>query len=883
MERPTRLWEQYQGKAFAEAMRGSGIWPAQPHACDLEPPWDEFDRRNLTLWDCMLHGWEAPWEGSWINRLFSPGETVLEKGRAVVLPEVPSSDVLGLTSITAEQFPEDESTIAKSEEFLRSLPNLSRPVSFELLGMGPQPEFDHELAKQIVLDEANGRKRPIADAIIGWTEPYTVVQFVADQHDAQRVERQLLAHYPNSAIVAGSNEDVFGDCEPASGLRNGHGYGGMLAMHHYWCCPLRTFTRLDPDPLGVAIAAMEQLDRDDWAMLQVLFQPATEMWAETIHEAITDPYNEREYLLPELNDRMLREKLSSPLFAVSVRLLSSRRDVFRQLEGWAEQFSAPPQGFWSNDTEWQDGQLSEYERDSLAWSVQSRSSYRPGLLLNVQELASLVHLPGRSIVSERLRQVKTRTKAVAESTQDVGSVLLGENLHRGKTRLARIPPKLRERHCYIAGASGTGKSTLLLNMIMQDIEAGHGVGLLDPHGDLLKGVMRRIPPERVDDVVLFDPVDEGFPFSLNILAASGRKERERLVEETVTSLRQHFPDSWGPRLQRILTFTLRTVLDAIPDATLADVERMLIDARFRDYVIEKTRNPRYVSFWKSEFGFLKGNAIDPVLNKLSVFLLNPTVRNIICQRRCSVDFDDLINNRKILLANLSVGLLTEEIAGTFGSFLVSKIVGAAFRRAAIPEERRVPWYLYVDEFQSYMNLTIGFEQILSQARKYKLVLAGLANQYVGQLSPTVRQAIFGNIGTMIVFRLGMDDARMISKEMGVFSDEEIMNLEVGEAIARAGGSATAFNLRTYREPEVTGSDPTRRIVETTRQRFARPRRQVETMLESEDDRFHEKQREQPNAHRERRRESPKRAKSQKRQRSTPHRPPRDPNEDDLVV
>jgi hypothetical protein len=218
-----------------------------------------------------------------------------------------------------------------------------------------------------------------------------------------------------------------------------------------------------------------------------------------------------------------------------------------------------------------------------------------------------------------------------------------------------------------------------------------------------------------------------------------------------------------------------------------------------------------------------------VLNKLSVFLLDRCVRNIICQRRSAIDFDRLLNDGKILLANLSTGLLTEKVAGTLGSFLVTKIVNAAFRRAAQPAASRRPWHLYIDEFQNFVNLSVGFERILAEARKQSLTLTA-ANQHVGQLSQGVRQAIFGNAGSLVIFRLGIEDAHSVAKELGVFTPDDILNLEVGQAIARVGGSSTAFNLETYLEPEAPEHDPSARIIAAARKRYARPRPEVEGEL-----------------------------------------------------
>lgn len=818
MQRPERLSDQYHGKAGAELMRGSGWWPLQPHPCRLEPPWNPYHQHSVTPWDCFINGWEAPWEGSPWRRMFSGEEPILPYGKPIVLPEEACHTWDDLVAITVAQFPEDEVTIPKADQLLRTLSKLHRPVAFEICGMGARPQFDMTKAGGLV---ASGKS--ISEAIKGWSEPFIVVQFVAHRSDAALLQRQLLAHYPNSAVTVDTDLET----DPGFAISNGRGYGATLALSQGYGFPLRTISRLEPDPLGVALAAMDHLGKDDWALLQILLAPARCPWADTLMKAMTNPYKPDEFIFADLDRKILQEKFASPLFAVSMRVAAGTAGVFRQLLGWAEQFTRPPQQLVVNDTAWEGRQFSEEERHTVGWSLTARCTHRPGILLNVEELAGLVHLPGKSVVSNRLRAVKSRTRPAPVVAPEPGSVLLGENIHQGRQRLARIEAKLRARHCYIAGASGTGKSTLLLNLIMQDIANGHGVGLLDPHGDLVKAVLRRIPPARQDDVILFDPADVEFPFALNILDAADDSEQERIVAETVMALERYFPASWGPRLERILTYTIHTVLHALPGATLADVERMLTDEEFRDEVVAKTTDARYLSFWQKQFSCFPKNAVDPVLNKLSVFLLNRTVRNIICQRHAAIDFDQVLNRGKILLANLSTGLLTEKIAGTFGSFLVTKIVNAAFRRARLPEHQRRPWYLYIDEFQAFMNLSVGFERILAEARKYKLILAGLANQYVGQLSVPVRQAVFGNVGTFVVFRLGVDDATIVAKELGVFTAEEILNLNVGEAIARAGSSATAFNIRSYTEPPVPKDDGSQNIVVLNRKHYCRPRQEVE--------------------------------------------------------
>jgi hypothetical protein len=802
MRQPESPVKQHEGKAFAELHRGSGRWPLQRHPCDIEPPFDPWDRASVSQWDCWVNDWEGAWAVGILGyRTATP--RILPGGSTITLPPVDwGHDYRHLVPIVVEQFPDDEATIPKAQQLLLSMPAIYRPVSFEVIGLGP-------------CTGQNGNQPES-------TKPRIVVQFVVDRGDLENVHHQLLTHYPNSAVLRDKNLSEKGphdkDMVCAYQLRENSGHAASFCLAEGYCWSLRRLSYLDTDPLAVVTAAMDHLEDHEWAMVQVLFKPSENQWAHTLRSVMADPFCPGRMIFRDISHKVLDEKFSSPLFAVSIRILASQPHVYRHLLGWIEQFSAPPQLLTTTDDD---------TEDEFPHSIAARCCYRPGMLLNVEELASIVHLPAKSVISTRLERIKTRTRPAPVEVSEAVGVVLGENIHRGEKRAARIPPALRARHCYVAGASGTGKSTLLLNMILQDIQAGQGVGLLDPHGDLVNAVLRRIPKDRVDDVILFDPSDEEFPFALNILEAKDESERERIVNETVMSLERYCPASWGPRLERILTYTIYTALEAITGATLGDIERMLTDPIFRDEVVGRATSPRLLQFWQNEFSYFPKNAVDPVLNKLSVFLMSRTVRNIICQRNSAINFDEVINGGKILLANLSTGLLTEKIAGTFGSFLVTKIVNAAFRRARLPEHQRRPWYLYVDEFQAFMNLSVGFDRILAEARKYNLVLAGLANQYVGQLSPAVRQAIFGNVGVMVVFRLGVDDASIAAKEMGVFTAEEILNLELGEAIARAGGSATAFNIRTHPPCAPPSENWSACILARNREQFAQPRSVVE--------------------------------------------------------
>lgn len=811
MPQPRSLSEQRLAHCRGEIHRGNGIWPSFWTGCELEPPFEQFAWSKITRWDLCINGFDFPYQGQFIDRLkrlFHPAPAPsLELNDSVWERQAPPYITL------VQHYAEDEISYASAEQFLLALGSAKDPLVFELFGIGPSK---HRRAGPARIE----------------------TRFVSTRADVPLLEAQLHNCYPRSAIVTRQYDGNEADCEWEERLcgepdRQDQLCVAPLYLAEPYCFPIRTYSKFLADPLSPAIAVMDELRQDEWALLQVFFSRARRPWAENLRSACEDPYRRGNLMIPKLDWRLLQEKLESPLYAVAVILAANRPRILASLGSWVHQFDGSHNQLRVRDAaawarQWSDNSFP----DPVIWrpAVCSREILAPGMLLNVRELVSILHLPIADIPSDRLLRIKTRTQQPPVSALQSSAVLVGANIHRGKIRRVAIPPEIRSRHCYIAGASGTGKSTLLLNMILQDIEAGRGVGLLDPHGDLVKEVLRRIPEKRTEDVVLFDAADTEYPFALNILDAQDEAERERIVAETIMALERYFPASWGPRLERILQYTIRTVLHAVPNATLADVERVLTDPEYRETIVEKTRDPRLIQFWTNQFRFFPKNATDPVLNKISVFLLDRHVRNITCQRHAAINFDSLLNDGKILLANLSTGLLTEKVAGTLGSFLVTKIVNAAFRRAGIPESRRRPWFLYIDEFQSFMNLSVGFERILAESRKYKLVLAGLANQYVGQLSQTVRQAVFGNVGTMIVFRLGVEDAQAVAKELGVFTAPDILNLEIGEAIARVGGSSAAFNLMTFREPAAPAADPTRRVIALTRKEHARPRREVEAEL-----------------------------------------------------
>ncbi len=813
MNRPANEFAQHEGTATAELWRGSGVWPLQERPCDLEPPWEAYDPTSVTVWDCIVNEWIGPWHAGGLFGGRAP--VVHDPKQPLVLPMVPGSVdptiVNDLVPITIEQFPDDEPTIRQAEQLLLSFGRLTWPVSFEVIGLGAQSAYDDlDDGREILAARRDGR-RPDS-----WRDPTISMQFVAHRRDAAGIANQLLAHHPNSAVITHDDLDFATDLLPGFSLLAEEGYGSSCHLGHPYSQPLTCFQRLDPDPLGVAVAMMDQLGPDDWAIIQVLMQPATQAWSDNVRQAAQHPFKPGKMLFSDVTERVLADKFGSPLFAVAVRLAARRQQDYNSLCGWAQQFAAPPQAFdWHNDESYGD----------LSWSLMAHCTFRPGMLLNTTELAGLVHLPAPSVNSERLRQVSTRTRPAVEAPASPGSIVLGDNTHRGQRTTARIPGEMRDRHTYIAGQTGTGKSTLLLNMIMQDIEAGHGVGVIDPHGDLVADVLARIPPERAKDVIYFNPTDTDWPPGFNILAWRDHDERDRLVGETISTLQKFSANPWGSRFEHIFRNALATLL-RFKNVTIADVPRLLNDAAFRKKALVKLTQPELLSFWNDEFPKLPRDATAPILNRLSPLLLNSRIRNVICQRKKTINFDSVMNGRQIFLANLCSGTLTEEGSSIFGTFLMSKLISATFRRAALPYEKRRPFHLYVDEFQNFVSSSFSFEKILSEARKYRLILT-VANQYVAQLSSAVRAAIIGNVGTMLTFRLGTTDAQCLSDEFGHFTSKEILSLERGQAIVRIGGAHSAFNLDTYPPPTKTNDNLTDEIIGRCRQEFAQPRSVIE--------------------------------------------------------
>lgn len=396
--------------------------------------------------------------------------------------------------------------------------------------------------------------------------------------------------------------------------------------------------------------------------------------------------------------------------------------------------------------------------------------------------------------------------------------------------LVMLAPDERRRHLYVIGQTGTGKSTLLLNLIRQDLAAGEGLALLDPHGDLALAAVEYVPRRRTNDLVYLDPADTERPIGFNPLAQAPEDLKPVVADGLVSAFRHVWPDSWGPRLDYILTNAVRALLD-VPGATLLMLPRLLIDDGFRSpLVMHHVRDPVVRSFWLNEYaGYgdsFRREAISPIQNKIGKALMVPSLRNMLAQPRSTITIRRLMDEGAIVICNLAKGALGESTAHLLGALLTTTIAQAALSRVDTPAAQRRPFHLYADEFQSFA--TESFALILSEARKYGLTLT-IGHQYLHQLPEQLRAAVFGNVGSFIACRPGATDAPMLAEQIGLGGPDGLLDLPNFAAWARLlkNGVPTSPIRLTLNEAPRSRRPNTHRLVATSRMRFGRPRSEVE--------------------------------------------------------
>jgi predicted DNA-binding transcriptional regulator AlpA len=667
---------------------------------------------------------------------------------------------------------------------------------------------------------------PIAFELVAFNGRVTP-RIVAAERDWERIREQTLAFFPG-VLLRPSRRSLESIWDEAPGEM----VGAMeFALAREFMLPL-------PEPSARTdlfvplVSALGGLGNETVAVVQVLFESIRAPWGDHAVRAVTTAEGDPFFMdAPEITI-LGKKKCSEPLFAASMRLAICASDSATVKEGLFR-ISTAITSCGSKDLNLVTVLPAPFI-DTLVDSIVSRTSRRTGMILSLSDLANFVHVPSDAVQSDRLVRLSARTKA-APSTSVNAPLVLGTNEHNGDEQQVGLTLQDRLRHSYLIGASGTGKSTLLLSMIAQDIASGAGFAVLDPHGDLIDEVLSRIPQHRANDVIVFDPADEEYPVGFNILQAHSELERSLLASDLVAVFRR-LSTSFGDQMVTVLGNAIAAILESSEGGTLVDLRRFLVDQTFRNRYLTTVRDREIVSYWQREFTLLKGVPQAPLLTRLNTFLRPKLLRYMVAQKDDRINMRRLMDGRGILLAKLAQGAIGEENSHLLGSLLVAKMAQSAMSRQNEPAESRVPFFLYIDEFHHFV--TPSMAAILSGARKYGLGLT-LAHQDMRQLkrqSEDVASGVLANASTRVVFRVGDQDARVLADGFSFFKAADLQNLGVGEAIARIERPEFDFNLRTSR---VAAIDPSiaavqrDTVISASRARYASRRSDVEAALSSD--------------------------------------------------
>lgn len=633
------------------------------------------------------------------------------------------------------------------------------------------------------LESLSACAEPVAFELMG-TAASVTAHLAVGASDAPHVRGQLRAFFPDlaSAPVSGGLAAAWDAAgEWAGAVEFGLAREVMLPLASFGgdlCVPL--------------VGALAELYPGECGVFQVIFEPVSQPWAEHMARAVGEDGGVPFVNAPELAGGV-RQKTSRPLFGAVVRIATRGGSEGRAFEIARNMASALRVFANIGGNELVPLRNDGYPFEEHIDDVPLRRSRRAGMLLNSDELLGLVRFPTAAVRAAKfLRQART-TKAAPESASRPDGILVGLNEHAGEAREVRLSADQRTRHVHLVGASGTGKSTLLLNMIRGDIEAGQGLAVLDPHGDLIDRILGAIPPERAGDVVLLDPADEASVVGFNVLAAHSDWEKNLLAADLVAIFRR-LSTSWGDQMNSVLGKAILAFLESERGGTLADLRRFLLEPAYRGEFLSTVRDPEVTYYWRKAFPQLTGNkSVGPIVTRLETFLGPKAVRHMVSQPGNRLDFARMMDEGKIFLGRLSKGVIGDDNAHLLGSLLVAKFQQAAMARQRQAAGDRRDFWLYADEFAEF--ITPSMAEILSGARKYRLGLT-LAHQSLHQLQrePDVAGAVMTNCYARIVFRVSDQDARALERDFSAFEARDLQNLATGQAVARFERSECDFNL-----------------------------------------------------------------------------------------
>ncbi|MFA6587556.1 MAG: type IV secretory system conjugative DNA transfer family protein [Patescibacteria group bacterium] len=739
--------------------------------------------------------------------------------------------------------------ISVGESFLSFLGNMRSQRWFNTLGRGRSDHFSLE----IVADRGDIRFYAVI--------PQMMQEFM---------EQQIHAQYPSAEVVVQPEYNPF---RPKSFI-----VGAMLAQKKNKVLPMLTFRRMDVDPLSGLTNALSKLEKDESAVIQFVCRSSHPRWhiranlvirqlrdgkrsvlynrywvfmAKSIISGIFSTFFSKKSKQDELSlqkqltpgdeeilqkvqeknakaglDVNIRVIVSCPNLSAADLRLKNILDSFGQYNAFNTGNTLIRRNPWKKDELIHDFIYRSFDR----WRFS---------ILNVEELASMWHLPIPSTETPNIRWILYRTAPPPINIPPTG-VILGSSHFRGEEKIIKIAREDRRRHVYIIGKSGVGKSVLMTQMALQDIANGDGVCVVDPHGDLIMDILARLPIHRRNDVIHFNPSDVENPVGLNMLDAKTPETQDFAVQEMIAIFMKLFPpEVIGPMFEHNMRNVMLTLMaDREHPGTIVEIPRMFTDPVFQKAKVSKVTDPIVRSFWEKEMAktsdFHKSEMLGYLISKVGRFVENSMMRNVIGQSESGFDFEKIMNEGKILLVNLSKGTTGEVNANLLGLIIVSKLQMAALRRASLPQEQRKDFFLYIDEFQNFITDSIA--TILSEARKYRLNLT-IAHQYVGQLvekqDTRIRDAVFGNVGTIVAFRVGVEDAEIFSQAFApIFNQFDVTNMEKYTAIVKLlidNASSKPFTMNTL-PPSQPIPGQAEQIVALSRQLYGRPRAQIEAEI-----------------------------------------------------
>jgi GTPase SAR1 family protein len=734
---------------------------------------------------------------------------------------------------------EKKNRIAIMEQFLTSLKSLKEKSSWQQVFYG-QPYVALEIAV------------PFVGAEISF-------YLAAPKKYETFLEKQIYGFYPKAIVEKVEDYNIFNP--------DGEVAGGFFRLEKKNILPLKTYRDLEVDPLESIANALSKIEEvGEGGTIQIILKPASKNWSKLglsiikkMNQGLSfkDALSGKQMKKPKPGESQIQPKISSTDeeiikylqakaskmgFQTNIRLVFSAK-----IAGRAEELLSHSQGAFNqfglpNLNSLKFKRLKRGALKKLCFNFSFRLFNRKeNIILNSEEIASIFHFPLTHIGSPKVKWLRAK-ESVPPTNLSKEGIVLGKNIFRGEETPVKMTIDDRRRHLYVVGQTGTGKTTLLLNMIKQDIENGNGMAFIDPHGDSAEKILGFIPKERIEDVIYFNPADTERPMALNILEYNPKYPEQKtfLANETVSifkKLWEAIPEAFGPIFEQYMRNALLLVMDD-PESgsTLLEVPKVLTDEKFRHHKLSKTENIVVKDFWTKEAEKAGGeaalaNIVPYITSKTNVFLANDIMRPILCQQKSVFDFRKLMDEKKILIANLSKGKLGEVNSNLLGLIIVSKILMAAFSRVDVLEEQRHDFYLYIDEFQNFTTDSIS--TILAEARKYRLNLI-IAHQFIGQLKENIKNAVFGNVGSMLAFRVGAEDAEFLVKQFEpIFNQQDLINIDNFNAYSKLlidNQTSSAFNIRIL-PPLKAEAASAEKIKELSRLKYGLERAMVEKEIQ----------------------------------------------------